>query len=61
MLRGKDFDLGNPTVVLHIMTGLFYIPHAVFKIIVFSASLAAFQKMGFSPPCKSEALAAPVV
>jgi putative oxidoreductase len=46
----QDFDLTNPVVVVRLMCGLFYIPHALFKILGFAGSLAAFSKMGFEPP-----------
>jgi putative oxidoreductase len=49
MLKTKDFDLTNPVVVVRLMAGLFYIPHIVFKLTGFSASIAAFGKMGFEP------------
>lgn len=50
MLKAKDFDLTNPIVVVRLMAGLFYIPHILFKLLGFSASLAVFGKMGFEPP-----------
>jgi putative oxidoreductase len=46
----KDFDLSNPVVVVRLMAGLFYVPHVLFKVMGFSASVAAFGKMGFEPP-----------
>ena len=49
MTLSKDFDLTNPTVVVRLMCGLFYLPHALFKINGFEGSLAAFAKMGFQP------------
>lgn len=45
-----DFDLTNPVVVVRLMCGLFYVPHALFKITGFAASLIGFSKMGFEPP-----------
>ncbi|ARQ01407.1 hypothetical protein CAK95_21590 [Pseudorhodoplanes sinuspersici] len=49
MTLSKDFDLTNPTVVVRLMCGLFYLPHAFFKINGFEGSVAAFAKMGFEP------------
>ena len=49
MLKAKDFNLTDPVVVVRLMAGLFYIPHIVFKLTGFSASVAAFGKMGFEP------------
>jgi putative oxidoreductase len=49
MLKVKDFDLTNPSVAVRLMAGLFYIPHVLFKLMGFSASVAAFGKMGFEP------------
>lgn len=45
----QDFDLTNPLVVVRLMCGLFYIPHALFKIMGFAGSLTAFAAMGFQP------------
>jgi putative oxidoreductase len=50
MPNAKDFDLTNPIVVVRLMAGLFYVPHVLFKLMGFSASVAAFGKMGFDPP-----------
>lgn len=50
MPHSKDFDLSNPIVVVRLMAGLFYVPHVLFKLMGFSASVAAFGKMGFDPP-----------
>jgi putative oxidoreductase len=50
MLDSRDFDLTNPTVVVRLMAGLFYVPHVVFKISGFAGSLVAFGNMGFQPP-----------
>ena len=50
MLTSKDFDVTNPTVVVRLMAGLFYVPHIVFKLAGFAGSQAAFAKMGFEPP-----------
>jgi putative oxidoreductase len=50
MLTSKDFDVTNPAVVVRLMAGLFYLPHAIFKITGFAGSLVAFSKMGFEPP-----------
>jgi len=50
IMQSKDFDLTNPVVVVRLMAGLFYIPHVLFKLMGFSASVAAFGKMGFEPP-----------
>jgi putative oxidoreductase len=46
----QDFDFTNPLVVVRLMCGLFYIPHALFKIMGFAGSLTAFAAMGFQPP-----------
>src|SRR2546421_12830814 len=45
----KDFDLSEPVVIVRLMAGLFYIPHILFKLMGFSASVAAFGRMGFEP------------
>jgi putative oxidoreductase len=50
MPTAKDFDLTNPIVVVRLMAGLFYVPHILFKLGGFSASLVGFAKMGFEPP-----------
>jgi len=50
MPKSKDFDLTDPIVVVRLMAGLFYVPHALFKIAAFTGSLAAFGAMGFQPP-----------
>jgi len=50
MPRASDFDLSNPIVVVRLMAGLFYVPHILFKLMGFSASVVAFGKMGFEPP-----------
>jgi putative oxidoreductase len=50
MLTSKDFDVTNPAVVVRLMAGLFYLPHAIFKITGFAGSQVAFAKMGFDPP-----------
>src|SRR5436305_14873684 len=50
MPNAKDFDLTNPIVVIRLMAGLLYVPHALFKITGFAGSLAAFGAMGFQPP-----------
>jgi putative oxidoreductase len=49
-MPAKDFDLTNPLVIVRLMAGLFYLPHVLFKLTGFSASVAAFGKMGFEPP-----------
>jgi len=41
MPKSKDFDLTDPIVVVRLMAGLFYVPHALFKIAAFTGSLAA--------------------
>ena len=50
MLTSKDFDVTSPAVVVRLMAGLFYVPHAIFKITGFAGSQVAFAKMGFDPP-----------
>ena len=50
MFTARSFDFTNPVVVVRIMAGLFYVPHAIFKITGFAGSLAAFGAMGFQPP-----------
>ncbi len=50
MKTASSFDLTNPTVAVRIMAGLFYVPHAIFKITGFAGSLTAFGAMGFQPP-----------
>jgi putative oxidoreductase len=50
MFAKKDYDLTNPTVVVRLMAGLFYIPHVLFKVLGFSGALVGFAKMGFEPP-----------
>lgn len=49
MTLTKDFDLTNPIVVVRLMSGLFYLPHAFFKINGFEGSVGAFAAMGFQP------------
>ena len=49
MSTNRTFDLTNPLVVVRLMCGLFYVPHALFKIQGFEGSLVAFAKMGFEP------------
>lgn len=57
MLTSKDFDVTNPAVVVRIMAGLFYVPHALFKITGLAGSQVAFAAMGFHPPLFWVALA----
>ena len=49
-MRSKNFDLSESVVVVRLMAGLFYVPHVLFKVMGFSASVVAFGKMGFEPP-----------
>src|SRR6185437_16324158 len=49
-MHSKDFDLSEPIVVVRLMAGLIYVPHVLFKLMGFSASVVAFGKMGFEPP-----------
>lgn len=46
----SNFDLTDPTVVVRLMAGLFYIPHVLFKVMGFAGAAGAFGKMGFNPP-----------
>jgi putative oxidoreductase len=50
MADHKAFDVTDPAVVVRLMAGTFYIPHIAFKLMGFNASIAAFAKMGFTPP-----------
>lgn len=46
----ERFDLTDPMVVVRIICGAFYFPHAISKIIGFSGSVAFFTRAGFYPP-----------
>lgn len=43
------FDLTNAAVLLRILCGLFYIPHAHFKVTKFSGAVEYFNSIGFAP------------
>lgn len=45
-----NFDFSDGYVILRIMCGLFFIPHAIGKITAQEASLGFFTAAGFKPP-----------
>ncbi|MGB0749556.1 MAG: DoxX family protein [Magnetospiraceae bacterium] len=49
LIKKTDFDLTNPTVVVRLMCGLFYIPHILFKLNDMDGAVGFFGKVGLEP------------
>lgn len=45
----RNFDLTNGINVIRMIAGAFYVPHIVYKILGFDASLVFFAKAGLEP------------
>ncbi len=46
----SDFDVTDPAVAVRLMAGVFYVPHALFKLNGLEGAAALFGRIGFHPP-----------
>lgn len=46
----RDFDVTDAAVAVRLMVGLFYVPHALFKLNGMEGAAGLFGRIGFQPP-----------